>query len=295
MVETYPRYWGSHSELSLLYSSMGQFQQAVEEAETAIRFEPRAESPRRNLMRAYIGLDRFADAAKALSEARKIGFGGAKLHAIALEAAYLREDAAAATQELAWFAGRPEEYLSFGAQAVRADALGSRKEASALYQRAAELAQQHGLKDARDDYEDTNAVAEAATGNCQSVARTGRPALALALCGDAAGAEKLAAATSRQQPNGTLWNAAHLPAIRAAIHIKIGHPEKVSDDLAPATSYERVSPEAPYLRAIAADASGKPAEAEAEYRKLLDHPGANLGVFYALARRKEGRRTEPSH
>jgi tetratricopeptide (TPR) repeat protein/predicted Ser/Thr protein kinase len=293
-VETYPRYWGSHSELSLLYGSMGQFEQAVEEAETAIRLEPRAEAPRRNLARAYIGLDRFGDAAKALAEAHKLGFGGAKLHGIDLEVDYLREDAAAAVQELAWFSGRPEEYLSFGAQAVRADALGRRKEASALYRRAADLAQRHGLKDAADDYESANTLAEAATGNCRSVTRMRGPGLALALCGDATGAERLAAATSRQQPNRTLWNAVQLPAIRAAIDVKSGDPEKVFDALAPATSYERASPEVLYLRAVAEEALGKPAEAAAEYRTLLDHPGANRGVFYGLARGKKGRRTDDS-
>jgi hypothetical protein len=54
----------------------------------------------------------------------------------------------------------------------------------------------------------------------------GRPALALALCGDATGAEKLAAETSKRFPNGTLSNAVQLPEIRAAIELQRGQPAK---------------------------------------------------------------------
>ena len=54
-------------------------------------------------------------------------------------------------------------------------------------------------------------------GNCQTARHLKRPALALAICGDAAQAEKLAAEASKVFPNGTIWNTVQLPAIRAAI------------------------------------------------------------------------------
>jgi hypothetical protein len=84
-------------------------------------------------------------------------------------------------------------------------------------------------------------LAEAAVGNCQAATRAGRPALALALCGDAVGAGKLAAAKTKQQPNGTLWNAVQLPAIHVATELRRDRPAAAIEILAAATPYERAS------------------------------------------------------
>ena len=81
--------------------------------------------------------------------------------------------------------------------------------------------------------------ADALTGNCQTVRRLGRPPLALALCGHTAQAVKLAADTSKLFPNGTLWNAVQLPAIRAAIELKRDQPAKAVEWLVPAVPFER--------------------------------------------------------
>ena len=74
---------------------------------------------------------------------------------------------------------------------------------SKLYKRAAETALRRGLRNVAADFEEADARADALSGNCQTVRRLGRPALALAMCGDAAQAEKLAAETSKLFPNGT--------------------------------------------------------------------------------------------
>ena len=107
--------------------------------------------------------------------------------------------------------------------------------------------------------------------------RLGRPALALAMCGDAAQAEKLAAETSKRFPNGTIWNAVQLPAIRAATELQRGQPAKAVELLASASPYERAYPEAVYLRGLAYLRWKKGAEAAAEFQKILDHKGASWG------------------
>ena len=102
--------------------------------------------------------------------------------------------------------------------------------------------------------------------------------MALAMCGDASKAEKLAAETSKRLPNGTIWNAVKLPEIRAAIELKADRPEKAVELLASATPYERAYPEAVYLRGLAYLRMHKGAEAAAEFQKILDHKGANWGT-----------------
>jgi tetratricopeptide (TPR) repeat protein len=124
------------------------------------------------------------------------------------------------------------------------------------------------------------------------VRHLGRPALALAMCGDVALAETLAAETSKRFPNGTVWNAVQLPEVRAAIELQRGQPAKAVELLASATPYERAYPEAVYLRGLAYLRLNKGAEAAAEFQKIQDHKGAswastwkypNWGLYYSIS------------
>ena len=73
-----------------------------------------------------------------------MGIGGARIHQRFLEIAYIEGDDAAVAREIQWFAGKPEEYLSFGLQAANRNVLGQRRESSKLYPRAAETALRRG-------------------------------------------------------------------------------------------------------------------------------------------------------
>ncbi len=234
-VQNYPRFWGFHNDLSVEYIDLGEFEEGLKEGQEATQLEANVEPPYRRLLDAYICLDRLAEAKQLAEKLRAQGVDGARIHQRFLEIAYVEGDAAAAAREIQWFAGKPEEYLSFGLQAANRNALGQRRESGKLYRRAAETALRHGLRNAAAEFEEADARADALSGNCQTVRRLGRPALALAMCGDAVQAEKLAAETSKLFPNGTLWNAVQLPAIRAAIALKRGQPAKAVELLASAS------------------------------------------------------------
>jgi tetratricopeptide (TPR) repeat protein/predicted Ser/Thr protein kinase len=276
-IQNYPRSWGFHNDLSVEYIDLGQFEEGFKEGQEASGLEANVEPPYRRQLDAYMCLDRLAEAKQLAEKLRAQGLGGARIHQRFLEIAYVEGDDAAAAREIQWFAGKPVEYLSFGLQAANQNALGQRRESSKLYRRAAETALRHGLPNAAAEFEEADARADALSGNCQTVRRLGRPALALAMCGDAAQAEKLAGETSKLFPNGTLWNAVQLPAIRAAIALKRDQPAKAVELLASASPYERAYPEAVYLRGLAYLGLREGAEAAAEFEKILDHKGANWG------------------
>jgi len=291
-IRDYPRFWAFHNDLSVEYIDQGQFEEGLKEGQEANALEANVEPPYRRLLDAYICLDRLAEAKQLGEKLRAQGLGGARIHQRFLEMAYVEGDAAAAAREIQWFAGKPAEYLSFGLQAANLNVRGQRRESSKLYRRAAETALLHGLRNAGAEFEEADALDEALSGNCQTARRLGRPALALAMCGDAALAEKLAAETSKLFPNGTVWNAVQLPAIRAAIALKREQPARAVELLAAASPYERAYPEALYLRGLAYLDLRKGAEAVAEFEKILDHKGANWGAtwqhpywgqFYALS------------
>jgi hypothetical protein len=222
-------------------------------------------------------LDRLDEAKKVAEQVRTLGIDGARIHQRFLEIAYVEGDQAAASRETQWYAGKPEEYLSFGLQAASLNAAGQRRESSKLFKRAAESALRRELRDQAAAFEDADARADALAGNCETARRLGRPALALAMCGEAGRAEKLAAVTSAQFPNGIIWNAVQLPGIRAASELQRGQPAKAVERLASASPYERAYPEVPYLRGQAYLQMRKGPEAAAEFRKILDHKGASWG------------------
>jgi len=291
-IQNYPRDWGFHNNLSTEYIDLGQFEEALKEGQEATGLQANVEPPYRRQLDVYICLDRLAEAKQLAERLRAQGLGGARIHQRFLEIAYVDGDAAAAAREIQWFAGKPAEYLSFGLQAANQNALGRRRESSKLYRRAAETAVRRGLRNAAAEFEEADARADALSGNCQTVRRLGRPALALALCGDSAQAELLARETSKLFPNGTLWNAVQLPAIRAALALKRDQPAKAVELLASASPYERAYPEAVYLRGLAYLGLREGAEAAAEFEKILNHKGANWasawqhpywGQFYSLS------------
>jgi hypothetical protein len=93
-------------------------------------------------------------------------------------------------------------------------------------------------------------------------------------------AEKLAAETSKQLPNGTIWNAVQLPEIQAVIALDRGQPEKSVELLASASPYERSYIEAVYLRGLAYLQMHKGPEAAAEFQRIVDQKGASWGATW---------------
>jgi tetratricopeptide (TPR) repeat protein len=280
---SYPRWYGAPNQLGGLYATTGEFEKSLEEYLIALRLAPRVEVAYRNLASVYIHLDRLEEAKQIIERARAQQLNTSRLHQRLLEIAQLQNDEAAVKREIQWYAGKSEEYDAFAVRAVNADALGRRNQAKELYLQAVAEAHRRDVAEAAERFEDANALAQALTGECKTTRRLGRPALALAFCGDDAQTEKLVAETSQMFPNGTLWKEVHLPAIRAAIDLRRDQPARSIERLTSAVPYERAYPEVPYLRGLAYRALHKSSEAAAEYRKILDHKGANWGVFCSLA------------
>jgi tetratricopeptide (TPR) repeat protein len=280
LIATYPRYWGAHSELSFLYRSMGDYERAVEEGREAIRLGPRAEASYRNLASAYIRAGRVTEAKDVLASARERRLEGARLHYRLLEIGYIDNDAATVEREIQWFAGRREEYFSLATQAADADAHGRRLRGRELYARAADSARRANLPNVAMELEEARVLGDAILADCPRQGGV-QPALAAALCGNGARAEKIVADSPRRAADGTLWNAVELPAVRAAGAITVHQPSKAIELLATAAPYERAFPEIAYLRGLAHLALGRGTEAAAAFRRIVDDKGTAWDLDYA--------------
>jgi tetratricopeptide (TPR) repeat protein len=288
----YPREWSYHNQLSVIYVDLGRYEDALKEALEAERLRPDTDAPYRRQLDVYVCLNRLQDATKVGEKVRMMALDGPRIHQRFLEAAYVAEDPAAISKEIQWFAGKPEEYLSLGLQAANRNVHGQRSESHKLYQRAAEMAERRGLHQVAAEFEEADARADALAGNCQTARALGRPAQALAMCGDQAVAEKLAAEASKLSPNGTIWNEVQKPVIQAAAALYRDQAVRSLELLASAAPYERSYLEPVYVRGLAYLRLHKGAEATAEFEKIVDHKGAswgatwvhpNWGLFYSLS------------
>ena len=291
-VRNYPREWTFHNQLSVVFIDLGRYEDGLKEGLEAVRLQPDTDAPYRRQLDAYICLDRLPEAKQLPEKLRAKGIDGPRIHQRFLEMAYVEDDPAAVARETQWFAGKPEEYLSLGLQAANRNVHGQRLESHKLYQRAAETALRRGLRDTASEFDEADARADALVGYCQTARHLGRPALALAMCGDAAQAEKLAAETSKLFPNGTIWNAVQLAEIRAAIALKRDQPAESVELLESASPYERSYIEASYLRGLGYLGQKKGAAARVEFQKIADHKGAswgatwihpNWGLYYSIS------------
>src|SRR5262249_22171925 len=116
---TYPNDWVPHNQLAYIAGRVP-FEKAIDEGREAIRLNPNAAPPRGNLASAYIGLDRFDEARKVIQEAFALKLESATMHSRLYLIASVQGDTAAMQQQLAWYTGRPEEYLASGWQAQTA-------------------------------------------------------------------------------------------------------------------------------------------------------------------------------
>jgi len=276
-IRKYSRYWGFPNNLSTDYIDLGQCKEGLQAGLEAARLQPNAEPPYRRQLDAYMCLNRLAEARQLREKLWQSGLGGGRIHQRFLELAYADGDGAAIDRETQWFAGKPEEYLSLGLQAANRNVHGQRRESHELFRRAAETALRRGLQNVAAEFDEADAQADALSGNCQTARRLARPALALAMCGDVAQAERLAAETSKLYPNGTIWNAVQLPEVRAAIALKHDQPARSVELLASASPYEGAYLGAIYLRGLAYLSSNKGVEAAAEFQKIVDQKASSWG------------------
>jgi tetratricopeptide (TPR) repeat protein len=282
-VRNYPRFWGFRNNLSTDYIDLGQYEEGLREGLEAARLQPDVEPPYRRQLDAYMCLNRLSEARQVREKLRMSGFGEARIHQRFLELACIDDDPKEIGREAQWFAGKPEEYIGLGLQAAYRNVLGQRSESHKLFERAAESARRLGLGGVASEFDEADAQDDAILGNCKTARRLGRPALALAMCGDVVPAERLAAETSKLVPNGTLWNAVELPEIRSAIALSRNEPTNSVDLLASTSPYEFAYLSAIYLRGLAYLRLSKGTEAAAEFQKIVDRKGASWGALWERA------------
>jgi serine/threonine protein kinase/Flp pilus assembly protein TadD len=302
---TYPKDFESYTNLGFLYTVLGKWEDALEEAREAFRLEPNSELTYSNLGSSYTALNRFAEADAMYKRALEQKLGGELLLFCRYQLAFLTGDAAGMAQIASDASKLRAQDLLLASQADTEGWYGRLNNAHELTRRAIDSAEHNDAKEAAAMYKAAAALREIEAGlraQAQTDAKAALQrsssrdvralaALALALAGNTSEAEKLAAELDKTVPLGTLVQRYWLPSIRAAVAMQHNEPNRAIELLQPAAAIELGTPTnfvflCPiYLRGQAYLMLHKGDAAAAEFQKFIDHRGIVVNFPWgALAR-----------
>ena len=310
--KSYPREMVPHGNLGSLYASVGQYDKAITETETAQRLEPTI-TDYANLASDYISVNRLKDARLTLEEAQRNHFDGLFIRGDLYSLAFLAGDTAEMERQVAWAAGRPgEEDQMLNTHADTQACYGRMAKARDLARQAADSAVRADAKETAAQWLAFQAVREAEVGNAgaarQAAGRAlalapGRyvkvlSALALARSGESVQSKAIMEALKKSESSNTFLKVYWFPVLEASMAIAQHAPDRAIIALEPSVPYELGNPppenagtlHPAYLRGLAYLAENNGAAAAAEFQKFLDHPGIVQNfLFSSLAHLELGR------
>jgi len=295
----YPRDAASYNNLAVTYNTLGRFDEALQQSRVAVRFEPPVSNRWSVLGNSLIGLGRFDEASEAYQQALAKGLDSASFHRGLFRIAFVKGDEAGMTREVEWSVRRGMDYNALDWQGAAAASRGQHARSQQFTERISESATAGETAEAAAGMIAQAAVRASALGRCvdaktharralsieQNPLSLTRSALALAWCGQLGEATMLVNELIRQYPLNTVVHRIWLPVIRAAIALKGGDAQAAENGLR-STPYEAAAEFwAQYLRGHALLNLEKAGEAEAEFRKILDHRGQDpISPLYPLAK-----------
>jgi serine/threonine protein kinase/Flp pilus assembly protein TadD len=294
--QMYPRDTVPWTNLSVIYTQLGQHEESLAAARQALRLDSNGLTYS-NLVSSLLSLNRLEEAGTALKEAQARNVDSPYLHQNQGQLAFLQNDAAQLAHEAAWFMGKPgyeDAALAFESNASAYEGhLGKARDLSRQAVASAERAEE---KETAATYEAAAALREALVGNSGEAKRrvaqalrlsSGREvlfgaALALSFAGETDRARLLADELAKKFPEDTIAQFNYLPALRAQLALNRNSAAESVASLRTAIPYELGLPTvtvfAPalypvYVRGIAFLTLHQGNEAAIEFQKILDHRG----------------------
>ena len=296
----YPREARPHSALAgIIHKAPGRYEAALAEAKKTIELEPDFWVGYYSLGANNVYLGRLEEGESALRASTARGLDADEFIMLAFEIAFLKGDQAAMEHEAAQARARAggENWIS-AREALVAAYSGRLKEARSISHIAVVQAQQAGEPERASLWAAGAAVREALFGNKKAATEWAHSALklsndreveygaamAFALSGDSSRAQALTDELEKRFPEDSSVRFNYLPTIRAVLALSRTKPEAALEILQVASPHELGIPFSVisglfgalypvYVRGQAYLAANKPAEAAAEFQKILDHRG----------------------
>ena len=304
--QSYPRYSLPYVELGLIFGYLGDWNNALEQFQTALRLDPSNAMNYSNLGTTYMAFNRMDDAAALYRQARERKIENEGLYQSPYWLAFLDGDTSRMSQLIAAATGKAgAEDLMLSTEADTEGWHGRLSKAHQVTLRAIDLAERNNATETAAAYRAAAALREVECGQAeqarldalaavkQAPNRDVRSiaALGLARAGDTLDAERLAAEIERAfrwTRSRVYW----LPAVRAAVALQRNNPQEaialleVSQPIELGESTNVTVYMSPvYVRGEAYLALRDGKSAAAEFRKFIDHRGIALNFPWgSLAR-----------
>ncbi len=288
---TYPRDSIPTNNLGVAYSSMGKFDQGLEEAQETMRLDPNSAFSYGVLGGAYLGLNRLAEARAVRQKEIARNLGSTNSHRDLYMLDFLEGDTAGMQREAEWAKGKPDEFFMLETVAEAAAFSGQLRKSREAYHQAIESAQRGKFEEGAAGIAARQGMTEAMFSNSLKAREAAQAAVAMnrsrftlifagmaqSMAGDVRQATGTADELSKRFPTDAFVNSVWVPSIRGEIEINRGNPGKAIELLQAASPYEfgffpRMLPT--YVRGQAYLRARQGKEAAAEFQKLLDHRGS---------------------
>ncbi len=294
---SYPRDSRPVNALALIHNRYGRYDQAVSEAQEALRRSPGNPFPMSNLAFALRGLGRYAESRKVAQEAVSLGVATTPTRRLLYQLGALAGDGSE-SQQLEWAKDRPREFDLISARAQVAAFEGRLRNAGELYTLAADKARGRGLNGtassfaahlgwtealyvdrphARERVRSILGGSLAAGDGLEAVPRF-RSAAALGYVGLTTEARAILAQAQARYPESTVVRTVLAPVVTASVALERERPGDALQALEAALPTERgnISGLIPmFLRGEAYLAAGDREAARREFQKVLDARGAD--------------------
>jgi len=310
-IQTYPRDEGPRTNLAAIYGTLGQYKKGLEMAKAEFDLDPASALNASNVAGNYISNGQTDEARSTIELAQSNKLDSNNLHADLYSLAFFNKDAAGMAKEVAWATGKPGvEDIFVGNEASGAAARGMILKSREFTNRAVDLAKRADEKETAAGYEENQALYEARFGNAAEAKQRAaaglalaknrdieaNAALALAIAGDQAQAQKLAEDLTERLPDDTIVKFIYVPTIRAIAALHQGNSGKAIEFLQAVSPYDlsaNLVLLSVYVRGDAFLLQKDGTAAAAEFQKILNNPGivqndpngslAHLGLGRAYA------------
>jgi tetratricopeptide (TPR) repeat protein len=299
--QIYPRDIVPYDNLVLVYSNLGRYEKALDEARETLHLQPDAVLGYEDLGGIYVLLNRLDEAETVLKQAGEHGLESPELLGQRYYLAFRRGDARDMDRLVADAAGKSGAENLLLLHGLANAYYGKLSKARELFRQSAESVERNDTQENSASLQVSMGLIEAYMGysrqaraDCDVGLRRAMnrdialdAALLLALTGDVRRAEKLATELNKNFSLDTGVQYVGLPTIRAAIALEQKNPAKAVEMLRPVTRYElgNMANLGPiYLRGQAYLMLHNGVAAATEFQKIIDHAGiVRFHLFGALA------------